>query len=36
MPFDAHRWPNAMTIADLMKDGPRMGVHCIPADGTWF
>jgi len=31
MPFDPRRWPAAMTIADLMKDGLRMGVHCHPA-----
>jgi len=31
MPFDARRWPNAMTIADLMKDGLLMGVHCHPC-----
>ena len=26
MPFDAQRWPNAVTIRDLIAE--RVGVHC--------
>ena len=31
MPFDPRLWPTAITIADLLKDGLRMGVHCRPC-----
>ena len=28
MPFDARRWPNAVTIAWLIAERMGMGVHC--------
>ena len=28
MPFEARRWPNAVTIAWLVSEGMGMGVHC--------
>lgn len=30
MPFDARRWPNAMTVADLVERGMGTGAHCQP------
>jgi hypothetical protein len=29
MPFDASRWPNAVTVADLIERAMQLGVHCL-------
>jgi hypothetical protein len=36
MPFDPHRWPNAMTIADLIERGLRMCTAIRAAGMSWL
>jgi hypothetical protein len=31
MPFDARRWPDAVTLAWLIEHGMDVGLHCHPC-----